>query len=134
MVLPNETSSAAFEIRQAKELLNGKEPVEFTSRAEFANALYEASNHEYLPIGLIGEKEQKNIVDSVTGIVTGAVGGAVNLATKMVSSIGNALTLSDTPEEAEYDFSNILLFNSHIRKKEKLVIKPDTIIIVVHRF
>ena len=75
-----------------------------------------------------------SLFDSVTGVVTGAVGGAVNLATKMVSNIGNALTLSDTPEEAEYDFTNILLFNNHIRKKEKLVIKPDTIIVVVHRF
>lgn len=134
LVLPNETSSAAFEIRQAKELLSEKEPVEFTSRAEFVSALYEASNHEYLPIGLIGEKAQKNLFDSVTGAVTGAVGGAVNLATKMVTNIGNALTLSDTPEEAACDFNNILLFNSHIRKKEKIVIKPDTIIVVVHRF
>ncbi|MBO4856438.1 MAG: hypothetical protein J5511_03610 [Bacilli bacterium] len=134
LVIPNETTSAAFEIRLAKELLNEKGDIEFTSRGEFVSALYEASNHEYLPIGLIGEKEQKNIFDSVTGVVTGAVGGAVNLATKMVSNIGNALTLSDTPEEATCDFSNILLFNDHIRKKEKLVIKPDTIIIVVHRF
>ena len=42
--------------------------------------------------------------------------------------------LGDTPEEAACDFSNILLFNNHLRKKEKLVIKPDTIIVVVHRF
>ena len=134
LVIPNETTSAAFEIRLAGELLNEKEPVEFSCRGEFVNALYEASNHEYLPIGLIGEKEQKNLMDSVTGAVTGAVGGAVNLATKMVSSIGTALTLGDTPEEAACDFSNILLFNNHLRKKEKLVIKPDTIIVVVHRF
>ena len=96
--------------------------------------LDKTNNHDINVLYNDMSRYQKNIFDSVTGVVTGAVGGAVNLATKMVSNIGNALTLSDTPEEAEYDFTNILLFNNHIRKKEKLVIKPDTIIVVVHRF
>lgn len=130
LVIPNETTSATFEIRLAKEFIPGEENLVFANKGEFISALYEASNHEYLPIGLIGETEKNNILNTVTG----AVGGVVNMTSKMVSNIGNILTLSDSPDESSFDLSNILLFNHHIRKKQKLVIKPDTVLVVVHKF
>ena len=61
-----------------------------------------------------------------------AVGGVVNMTGKVISGIGNALTLADTPEEAECDFENIIFLNEHLTKKSKLVIRPETTMIVVH--
>ena len=128
LVLPNETSSAAFEIRSAKELINEKEPVEFTSRAEFVNALYEGSNHEYLPIGFVGKSKKKTIIEGVTSIIE----TAVNVTDKMISSISNALTLSDSPTDSPINKSNILILDSNLRKQEKITVNKDTIIILVH--
>lgn len=126
--MPDEESTITFEIRQGKELLNIKESVEFASAGDFVNAMYLSSKKEYLPIGLIGEKQKVGLVDGVANVV----GGVANAATKMISSIGNVLTLSDTPEETTMDFKNVRFFNSHLSKKEKIVIKPDTTIIVIH--
>ena len=128
LLMPDEESTITFEIRQGKELLNIKESVEFASAGDFVNAMYLSSKKEYLPIGLIGEKQKVGLVDGVANVV----GGVANAATKVISSIGNALTLSDTPEETTMDFKNVRFFNSHLSKKEKIVIKPDTTIIVIH--
>ena len=128
LLMPDEESTITFEIRQGKELLNIKESVEFASAGDFVNAMYLSSKKEYLPIGLIGEKQKVGLVDGVANVV----GGVANAATKMISSIGNVLTLSDTPEETTMDFKNVRFFNSHLSKKEKIVIKPDTTIIVIH--
>ena len=128
LLMPDEESTITFEIRQGKELLSTKESVEFASAGDFVNAMYLSSKKEYLPIGLIGEKQKVGLVDGVANVV----GGVANAATKMISSIGNALTLSDTPEETTMDFKNVRFFNSHLSKKEKIVIKPDTTIIVIH--
>ena len=128
LLMPDEESTITFEIRQGKELLNIKESVEFASAGDFVNAMYLSSKKEYLPIGLIGEKQKVGLVDGMVNVV----GGVANAATKMISSIGNALTLSDTPEETTMDFKNVRFFNSHLSKKEKIVIKPDTTIIVIH--
>lgn len=129
LLMPDEDSSVTFEIRQGKELLNIDSELEFSSTGDFVNSLYVSSNHEYLPIGFIGEKQRINLVDGVTNIV----GGAVNAATKMISSIGNALTLADTPEETSMDFKDVRFFNVSLSKKEKISIRPDTTMIVVHK-
>ena len=118
----------SFEIRQAKELLDIKEALEFSSRGEFIYAIHSSSNHEYLPIGFIGEKGKTSLVD----MVGNAVGGVVNVTGKVITGITNALTLADTPESQEYDFKNVLYINSHLTKKEKIIIKPDTTMVVVH--
>lgn len=129
LLMPDSDSSISFEIRQAKELLDLKDQIEFSSSGDFINSLYVSSNHEYLPMGFIGEKEKKNIVDGVVG----AVGGVVNVTSKMISSIGNALTLADTPEEISMDFQDVRFLNNHLSKKEKIIIKPDTTMIVIHK-
>ena len=129
LLMPDEDSSVTFEIRQGKELLNIDSELEFSSTGDFVNALYVSSNHEYLPIGFIGEKQRINLVDGVTNIV----GGAVNAATKVISNIGSALTLADTPEETSMDFKDVRFFNVSLSKKEKISIRPDTTMIVVHK-
>ena len=121
-------SSLTFEIRTGKEMF-GDSNVEFSSRGDFVNALYKASKHEYLPIGFIGEKEKVSVI----GAVGSAVGGVVNVTGKVLSTVTNALTLADTPEELSYDFKNIVYLNKHLNKKEKIVIKPETTMIVVHQ-
>lgn len=128
LLMPDATSSVSFEIKLAKELLDINEPLEFASSGDFVNALYLSSNKEYLPMGFIGEKSRKNIVDGVVG----AVGGVVNATTKVISNIGNVLTLTDTPEETAVDFKDVRFFNTNLSKKEKIIIRPDTTMIVVH--
>lgn len=128
LLMPDATSQVSFEIKQAKELLDFQETLEFASSGDFVNALYLSSNKEYLPIGFIGEKSKKNLVDGVVG----AVGGVVNVATKTISSIGNVLTLADTPEEVAMDFQDVRFFNTNLSKKEKIILRPDTTMIVVH--
>ena len=128
LLMPDATSSVSFEIKLAKELLDINEPLEFASSGDFVNALYLSSNKEYLPIGFIGEKSRKNIVDGVVG----AVGGVVNATTKVISNIGNVLTLADTPEEVAVDFKDVRFFNTNLSKKEKIIVRPDTTMIVVH--
>ena len=130
LLMPDIDCSIGFEIRQARELIDFKDQLEFSCKGEFVSSLYESSKHEYLPLGLIGEKQSKgNIID----LAGNAVGGVVNVTGKMISNLGNALTLSDTPEEALADFQNVSLFNSHMRKMDKIVIKPETMIVVVHQ-
>ncbi len=128
LLMPDIDSNVNFEIRQAKELLDIKEPLEFNSRGDFIYALYTSSNNQYLPIGFIGEKGKTSLV----GMVGNAVGGVVNATGKVITGITNALTLADTPESQEYDFKNVLYINNHLTKKEKIIIKPDTTMVVVH--
>lgn len=127
LLMPETKQTITFEIRRGEELLSGDNN-EFASRADFVSGLYESSKHEYLPIGFIGEKSKTNIVDAVGN----AVGDVVNVTGKMLSSIGNVLTLADTPEEMTSDFKNITFLNTKLYKKEKIVVKKDTLIIVVH--
>ena len=128
LLVPDETSNLTFEIRQAKELLTIEDTLEFSSRGDFIYAMYTSSNHEYLPMGFIGEKSKTSVVDAVTK----TVGTVVNTTGKMISSIGSALTLSDTPEETTFDFKDVSFLNTSLNKKEKIIIKPDTTMIVVH--
>ena len=119
----------AFEIRQGQELLDFSKPVEFSSRGDFIEAMYRSSKGEYLPIGFIGESKKEGIVD----MVSGAVSGAISATTKVISNIGNALTLSDAPEDISIDFKDVYFLNKNINKKEKITIRPETMMIVVHK-
>ena len=130
LLMPDEDSTISFEIRQAKELIDPKKSFDFNSRGDFIYALYTSSNHEYLPIGFIGEKQKEGL--SVVGAVTKTVGGVVNATEKVITGIGNVLTLSDTPEEVVYDFKNVTFLNNGLNKKEKININPETTMIVVH--
>lgn len=130
LLMPDCNSNLTFEIRQAKELLDIKEgQLEFNSRGDFISAIYSASNKEYLPIGFIGEKSKAGLTDVVTNIV----GGAINATGKVLTSISNALTLSDTPEHVSVDFTDVMFLNRNINKKNKIIIRPDTTMIVVHQ-
>ncbi len=128
LLMPDDDSDITFEIRLAKELLDINQPLEFISRGDFVSALYESSNHEYLPFGFVGEKEKK----SISNVMTDAVEGMRNATNKMIEGITNALTLADTPEETALDLNNIVFLNSHLSRKEKIIIKPETTLIVVH--
>ena len=130
LLMPDSNSNLTFEIRQAKELLDIKDgQLEFNSRGDFISAVYSSSKKEYLPIGFIGEKKKL----SLTGAVTNVIGGAINVTGKVLSSIGNALTLSDTPEDVAVDFTDVMFLNKNINKKDKIIIRPDTTMIVVHQ-
>ena len=123
-------SNLTFEIRQARELFAFKEEtLEFNSRGDFIYALYSASKNEYLPIGFIGEKKKVSLTDAVTNVVS----GTIRSAEKVLTNIANALTLSDTPEDVSIDFTDVMFLNKNINKKEKIIIRPDTTMIVVHK-
>ncbi len=128
LLMPDSKSKIVFEIRKAKELLDINGQLEFNSRGDFITALYLSSSKEYLPVGFIGERSKTNITDAVTNVVT----GAINITEKAMTTIANTLTLSDSPEDTSVDFKDVLFFNKNINRKEKIVIKPDTIMIVVH--
>ncbi len=117
-----------FDVRMAKELINIKDEITFNSKLEFINALYESSNHEYMPIGFVGENKKKNMIENVTSVID----AAVNATDKMINTITNALTLSDSPTDSPINKANIVILDNNIRKQEKIVIKNDTIIVLVH--
>ena len=128
LLMPDIKCDITFEIRHARELLDIQDTLEYSCKGDFIYALYKSSNHEYLPMGFIGEKQNKSLTDHIGN----AVGGAINATSKVLSSITNALTLADTPEELSWDFKNIIFLNNKLTKKEKIIIKPDTTMIVIH--
>ena len=128
LLMPEGAGQISFEIRQAKELLDIKNNIEFNSRGDFVSAIYQSSQKEYLPIGFIGEKKKLNLTDAVSNVVT----GAISATGKVLTNIGNALTLSDTPDDESVDFQDVMFLNKNLSKKEKIVIRPDTTMIVVH--
>ena len=129
LLMPDDDMKLKFEIRQAKELLDLKDgQLEFNSRGDFITALYNSSHLEYLPIGFIGEKEKVGLTDAVGNVVN----GAINATGKVLTSITNVLTLADTPEEGVIDFTDVVFFNKNLNKKERIVIRGDTTMIVVH--
>ena len=130
LLMPDCNSNLTFEIRQAKELLDIKDgQLEFNSRGDFITALYAASKKEYLPIGFIGEKKKIGLTDAVTNVVS----GAINATSSVLTNITNVLTLSDTPEDVSVDFTDVMFLNNNINKKDKIIIRPDTTMIVVHQ-
>ncbi len=122
-----------FDVRRAKELLDLTNPLEFNSKLEFINALYEASNHEYLPIGFVGNVGKKTgILQAVTNSVTSVIDTAKNATDKLLNTISSAISLNDSPTDSPIDKSNIDIMDYNIRKKENIIINKDTILIVVH--
>ncbi len=117
-----------FDVRKARELIDIKEDLVFNSKLEFINALYESSEHEYLPIGFVGNNKKKTLLDGVTSIIE----SAVNVTDKMIGSITSALTLSDSATDSPIDKTNIEIFDNNLRKQEKITVSKDTIIIVAH--
>ena len=69
----------------------------------------------------------------LTDAVTNVVSGAVNVTEKVLTGITNVLTLSDTPDDAAVDFTDVLFLNKNLNKKEKIIVRPDTTMIVVHQ-
>ena len=61
------------------------------------------------------------------------VNGAINATGAIINTITNVLTLSDTPEDVAVDFADVMFLNRNINKKDKIIIKPDTTMIVVHQ-
>ena len=130
LLMPDCNSNLTFEIRQAKELLDIKDgQIEFNSRGDFISAIYSSSKKEYLPIGFIGEKKRIGLTDAVTNVVS----GAISATGKVLTSITNVLTLADTPEDVAVDFADVMFLNNKINKKDKIIIRPDTTMIVVHQ-
>ena len=123
-----------FDVRRATELIDVKEPIEFSSKLEFINALYEASNHEYLPIGFVGNKLNKKsgILSSVTNVIDSAIDTAKNATDKLINTISSAISLNESPTDSPIDKTNIDIMDYNIRKKETITIDKDTILIVVH--
>lgn len=122
-----------FDVRKASELMDVSEPIEFNSKLEFINALYDASNKEYLPIGFVGKTSKKTgILSSVTNSVTSVIDAAKNATDKLVNTISSAISLSDSPTDSPIDKTNIDIMDYNIRKKENIIIDKDTILIVVH--
>ncbi len=128
LLMPESNAELTFEIRQAQELFKMNELLEFNTRGDFIYALYTSSKHEYLPIGFIGEKQKVGLTDAVTN----AVSGAINATNKVLNTITNVLTLSEGPEDVTVDFTDVIFFNKNLNKKEKVIIKPETTMIVVH--
>ena len=128
LLMPDSNAQLTFEIRQAKELLKIEDQLEFNTRGDFISAIYTSSKHEYLPIGFIGEKKKVGLTDAVTN----AVSGAINATGKVLNTISNVLTLSDTPEDVAVDFKDVMFLNKNLNKKEKIIIRPETTMIVVH--
>ncbi len=128
-----------IDVRYAEEILDLKEPLEFNSRGEFISALYKSSNHEYLPIGFVGDKMKKGmgIAETLTNVVGKTIGSAFDIAKKTIGTItdmGAALNMDEIGEvEAQIDInSRIQILSDHLSKKEKIVINKGMIIVLIH--
>ena len=122
------TGKINFDIRQAKEILDFKGEYVFNSKAELAESIYKASEQKILPIGMVGLKEKKGLIEGIAGAVT----SVVNVVGDVASAVGNALTLSDSPVDSPIDQSDVTIFNHNLHKKQKIVLKEDTILILVN--
>ena len=122
------TGKINFDIRQAKEILNFKGEISFNSKSELIESIYKASELKVLPIGMVGLKEKKSLLEGVVGTVT----SVVDVVGDVVSTVGNALTLSDSPVDSPIDQSDVVIFNKNLHKKQKIVLKEDTILILVN--
>lgn len=124
-------------IKYAEELLNIDDEIEFSSRGEFIQSLYKASNHEYIPIGFVDEKKSKTltgVVSNVVGKTVGTVIGTAKKAVTAVTNMGAALNMDELGQvEAQLDSnSRITMLSDNLFKKEKLTIKKGTIVILIH--
>ena len=117
-----------FDVRKATELMDLKEELTFNSKLEFINALYDASNHEYLPIGFVGKRNKKSLLSPITNVID----SAINVTDKLINTIGNAISLNESPTDSPIDKTNIDIMDYNLRKKDNIVVNKDTILIVVH--
>ena len=117
-----------FDVRKASELMNVSEELSFNSKLEFMNSLYEASNNEYLPIGFVGKRNKKSLLSPITNVID----SAINVTDKLINTIGNAISLNESPTDSPIDKTNIDIMDYNLRKKDNIVINKDTILIVVH--
>ena len=117
-----------FDVRKATELMDLKEELTFNSKLEFINALYDASNHEYLPIGFVGKRNKKSLLSPITNVID----SAINVADKLINTVSNAISLNESPTDSPIDKTNIDIMDYNLRKKDNIVINKDTILIVVH--
>ncbi len=118
-----------FDVRRAKELIDIKEDLVFNSKLEFINALYDASNGEYLPIGFVGKKDEKK---SILSPITNVIDNAKNMTEKLINTVSSAISLSDSPTDSPIDKTNIDIMDYNLRKKDNIIINNDTILILVH--
>lgn len=117
-----------FDIRNAEEILDLKEEQRFSSRGSFIHAVYEASGHEYLPIGFVGEKEKKDVLGAVVSGVTTVVGAGV----KAVSSVTSALAINPESEETPIEESDIMIISNKQSKKRPVVLRKGMKLVLVH--
>ena len=117
-----------FDVRKATELMDLKEELTFNSKLEFINALYDASNHEYLPIGFVGKRNKKSLLSPITNVID----SAINVADKLINTVSNAISLNESPTDSPIDKTNIDIMDYNLRNKDNIVINKDTILIVVH--
>ena len=117
-----------FDVRKATELIDLKEELTFNSKLEFINALYDASNHEYLPIGFVGKHNKKTLLSPITNVID----SAKNVADKLINTVSSAISLNESPTDSPIDKTNIDIMDYNLRKKDNIVINKDTILIVVH--
>nr|MCR5349828.1 hypothetical protein [Acholeplasmatales bacterium] len=57
---------------------------------------------------------------------------ALDVKDKLVNSVQSALTLTDVKTDSHIAKSNIEIMDINLRRQEKIVIKEDTVIILVH--
>lgn len=125
--------AVSFDIRYAQEILDLKEPMVFHSRGDFVHAVYEASHHEFLPIGFVGDvKEKENMVSKITETAAGVVKGAVDLTSKTLSSVTSALSLDVSPVDEPVDETKIELLSDSLSKKEKIRVEKNTTLVLLH--
>lgn len=119
-----------FDIRKAEEIIKIDEPIEFSSRGEFINAVYKGSHGEFMPIGFVKEDDSKK---SLLGMAGNAVGAVVGATSKLIGGIANAITLNDEEgNDVSLDVDNIILLSNKLRKKQKIRIEKGMDIIFVH--
>lgn len=117
-----------FDVRKASELIDLKKDLVFNSKLEFINALYDASNQEYMPIGFVGKRNKKSLLSPITNVID----SAINVTDKLINTIGNAISLNESPTDSPIDKTNIDIMDYNLRKKDIITITKDTILIVVH--
>ena len=100
-------------VKYVEELIDINEPLEFNSRIDFINSIYEASNHDYIPIGFVGVNEKADIIDQAKNVVGNVIGSVVNITKKTISSITDmsaALNIDEMgAEEVQLDINSRIM-------------------------
>lgn len=126
-----------IDIRYSEELFDLTNDIEFSSRQEFISSVYKSSNYEFIPIGFVGEKENKNALSTVTNLVGKTLNSMVDITKRTITKVTDmnaALNMDEVGDlEARLDVnSSILLLSDHLSKKEKITITKGMIIVLIH--